>query len=196
MGEHPLVGVDAEETEEDAHAGRQDAAAQAVQRVGQAVVAGSAEPVDDEFERDERQEDRDRETYCAAIRAVHVDIVAQTSRLAPPTTIEDMEAGQADIAMELRERLEAQRTAFRKSPPGRRERVDALRRLEQALLKHKDDSSPRSRRTSAAGRPKRHYARAVPGAERDPPRAGPPEALDGAAAGAGRVAVLAGTGAE
>jgi coniferyl-aldehyde dehydrogenase len=50
-----------------------------------------------------------------------------------------MEAGQADIAMELRERLEAQRTAFRKSPPGRRERVDALRRLEQALLKHKDD---------------------------------------------------------
>lgn len=50
-----------------------------------------------------------------------------------------MEAGQADIAIELRARLEAQRTAFRKSPPGHRERVDALRRLEQALLKHKDD---------------------------------------------------------
>jgi len=50
-----------------------------------------------------------------------------------------MEAGQADIAIELRERLEAQRTSFRKNPPGRRERVDALRRLEQALLKHKDD---------------------------------------------------------
>jgi len=50
-----------------------------------------------------------------------------------------MEAGRADIRTELRECLEAQRTAFRKNPPGRRERVDALRRLEQALLKHKDD---------------------------------------------------------
>ena len=139
VGQHPLVSIEAEETEEDAHAGADDAATQAVQRVGEAVVAGAAEPVDDEFEGDERQEDRDRETYRAAIRAVHVDIVAQTSRLAPPTTIEDMEAGQADIAMELRERLEAQRTAFRKSPPGRPERMDALRRLEQALLKHKDD---------------------------------------------------------
>ena len=50
-----------------------------------------------------------------------------------------MEAGRTDIRTELRECLEAQRTAFRKNPPGRRERVDALRRLEQALLKHKDD---------------------------------------------------------
>lgn len=49
-----------------------------------------------------------------------------------------MEAGQADLATELRERLEAQRTAFRRNSPGYRERMDALGRLEQSLLKNKD----------------------------------------------------------
>ena len=46
---------------------------------------------------------------------------------------------EADVAIGLRERLEAQRTAFRLQPPGYRERRDALRRLERALLKHKED---------------------------------------------------------
>jgi acyl-CoA reductase-like NAD-dependent aldehyde dehydrogenase len=40
---------------------------------------------------------------------------------------------------ELRERCEAQRTAFRKNPPGYQERMSALGRLERALLQHKDD---------------------------------------------------------
>jgi len=39
----------------------------------------------------------------------------------------------------LRERLDAQRAAFRKGSPGYGERVDALRRLEQSLLKHQND---------------------------------------------------------
>jgi coniferyl-aldehyde dehydrogenase len=39
----------------------------------------------------------------------------------------------------LRARLDAQRAAFRKRSPGFGERQDALRRLEQSLLKHKSD---------------------------------------------------------
>lgn len=39
----------------------------------------------------------------------------------------------------LRECFEAQRSAFRKHPPGYKERIDALRQLDRALVKHKDD---------------------------------------------------------
>jgi coniferyl-aldehyde dehydrogenase len=39
----------------------------------------------------------------------------------------------------VRDLLDAQRTAFTQHPPGYSERVDALRKLEGALLKHEDD---------------------------------------------------------
>src|SRR6266550_6261409 len=39
----------------------------------------------------------------------------------------------------LRECFEAQRSAFRKHPPGYKDRVHALRQLDRALVKHKDE---------------------------------------------------------
>src|SRR3954471_77119 len=46
---------------------------------------------------------------------------------------------EVEITMELRACWEAQRTAFRRRAPGRAERADALRALERALLRHKND---------------------------------------------------------
>jgi coniferyl-aldehyde dehydrogenase len=43
------------------------------------------------------------------------------------------------IGHDLRGCFESQRSAFRKSPPGYRRRIEALRSLERVLLNHKDD---------------------------------------------------------
>jgi coniferyl-aldehyde dehydrogenase len=39
----------------------------------------------------------------------------------------------------LREQFDAQRSAFRKSPPAYKQRIEALRKLDRALVRHKDD---------------------------------------------------------
>ena len=78
--QQPLVNEEAEEAEEHAHAGADDAAAQAIDGVGQVVIAGSADAVDDEFQRDGRYEYRNRESHRPAVGGVHLlpgDIISQ-----------------------------------------------------------------------------------------------------------------------
>ena len=71
IAQQPLVHEETEKAKKHAHAGADDAAAQAVDGVGEVIVAGSADAVDDEFQHDRRDEDWNRQRHRPAIGGIH-----------------------------------------------------------------------------------------------------------------------------
>ena len=72
----PLIEKDSEETEEHAHAGAYDAAAQAVDGIGQIVAAGMARAIDYQLQQDQEQKDRNGQRHGFSVKIVHTGVSA------------------------------------------------------------------------------------------------------------------------
>src|SRR5579864_9374502 len=71
MPVNPFVEEDAEETEEHPSTRADDTAAQAVDRVGQVIIARAARAIDQKLQRDKRQKDGHRQSDSFPIQRVH-----------------------------------------------------------------------------------------------------------------------------
>src|SRR5277367_3801815 len=74
MLKDPLVKEDSKKPEEYAHAGADDAAAQAIDGIGQMVAAASARPVDDNFQDNQKQKYRNCQRHGLSVKIVHTGI--------------------------------------------------------------------------------------------------------------------------
>src|ERR1035438_6601012 len=72
----PLVKEKSEGAEENTHARADDAAAEAVDGIGQVVAARMTCPVDNQLQRDQKQKDRDCQRHGLSVKIIHTRIIA------------------------------------------------------------------------------------------------------------------------